>query len=473
VAIPLREGDPPSTRRALAPRHSKFDIRRPVKVHGTLRVPGDKSISHRSLILGALAEGESRVTRILQSADVHSTAGVLRALGAHIPTLSEDFVVRGVGRRGFRAPTTNLDAGNSGTTTRLMAGVVAALPFASTFVGDASLSRRPMRRVAKPLEAMGARIELPAHGGLPMTIHGGTLHELDWTSEVASAQVKSAILLAALTSGVRARVIERERTRDHTERMLAARGVAIRVDEERSDSNVESRVATPDVPGRSSTRDASSSTIDIDANSPLTALDTDVPGDPSSAAFFAGLAALAQGGELRLEGVCMNDTRIGFFRHLELMGASVRRENARDSGGEPVADIVVAPNALRAARIVEHDVPSMVDELPLLACIASRAEGETRITGASELRVMESDRIAAVVANLRAIGVEAEELEDGMVVVGSDRPLRGRIVTHGDHRLAMAFGILGAVDGNALEIDDPACVDVSYPGFWSDLRAVR
>jgi 3-phosphoshikimate 1-carboxyvinyltransferase len=449
-----------------------------VKVHGSLRVPGDKSISHRSLVLGALAEGqgkrESRITRILQSADVHSTAGVLRALGANIPPLSEDFVVRGVGRRGLRAPTTNLDAGNSGTTTRLMAGVVAALPFASTFVGDASLSRRPMRRVAKPLEAMGARFDLPAHGGLPMTIHGGTLHELDWTSEVASAQVKSAILLAALTSGVRARVIERERTRDHTERMLAARGVAIRVGEETSITNVESRVATPDVIAHfSSTRQASSTTIDIDANSPLAALDTDVPGDPSSAAFFGGLAALAQSGELRLEGVCMNDTRIGFFRHLELMGATVRRENARMSGGEPVADIVVAPKALRAARIVEHDVPSMVDELPLLACLATRAEGETRITGASELRVKESDRIAAVVANLRAIGVEAEELADGMVVVGSDRPLRGRVATHGDHRLAMAFGILGAVDGNALEIDDPACVDVSYPGFWSDLAAVR
>lgn len=418
-----------------------------MKVHGSLRVPGDKSISHRSLILGALAEGESRVTRILQSADVHSTAGVLRALGADIPALNEDFRIRGIGRRGFRPPATTLDAGNSGTTTRLMAGVVAALPFASTFVGDASLSRRPMRRVARPLEAMGARFDLPPHGGLPMTIHGGTLHEIDWMSEVASAQVKSAILLAALTSGVRARVIERARTRDHTERMLAARGVAIHVD-------------------------ADTNTIDIDANSPLTALDTDVPGDPSSAAFFGGLAALARGGELRLEGVCMNDTRIGFFRHLELMGATVRRENARVSGGEPVADIVVAPNTLRAARIVEHDVPSMVDELPLLACLATRAEGETRITGASELRVKESDRIAAVVANLRAIGAEAEELEDGMVVVGSDRPLRGRVVTHADHRLAMAFGILGTVDGNALEIDDPACVDVSYPGFWSDLRAV-
>jgi 3-phosphoshikimate 1-carboxyvinyltransferase len=413
-----------------------------VITHGTLRVPGDKSISHRSLILGALAEGESRVTRILQSADVHSTAGILRALGVNLPQLSADFVVKGVGRRGLRTPTTQLDAGNSGTTTRLMAGVVAALPFSSTFIGDASLSRRPMRRVAKPLEAMGARFDLPPHGGLPMTIHGGSLHEIEWTSEVASAQVKSAILLAALTSGVRARVVEPERTRDHTERMLSARGATLRV---------------------------SNATIDLAADSPLTSLDTIVPGDPSSAAFFAGLAAIADGGELRLEGVCMNETRTGFFRRVKDMGATVREENQRVEGGETIADLVVAPGSLRGVTITRDDVPSMVDELPLLACIASRAEGETRITGANELRVKESDRITAVVNNLRAIGVDAEELEDGMVIVGSDRPLSGRVITHGDHRLAMAFGILGAAKGNSIEIDDPACVDVSYPGFWADL----
>lgn len=421
-------------------------------VRGTLRVPGDKSISHRSLILGALAEGETRVTRILQSADVHSTAGILRALGVAVPPLSADFVVKGVGRRGLRAPGVSLDAGNSGTTTRLMAGVVAALPFESTFIGDASLSRRPMRRVAKPLEAMGARFELPQHGGLPMTIHGGALCDIDWTSEVASAQVKSAILLAALTSGVRARVIEPEPTRDHTERMLTARGAAVVV----SAANVLGLAHDGVV-------------IDIEADSSLNGLDTAVPGDPSSAAFFSGLAAIADGGELRLEGVCMNPRRIGFFRTLRAMGVDLREENARMEGGEPIADLVVSPAGLRAATVTREQVPSMVDELPLLACVAARAEGETRITGANELRVKESDRITAVVDNLRAIGVEAEELEDGMTIVGSDRPLRGRVITHGDHRLAMAFGVLGAVGGNAIEIDDPACVDVSYPGFWTDL----
>jgi 3-phosphoshikimate 1-carboxyvinyltransferase len=302
-----------------------------------------------------------------------------------------------------------------------------------------------MRRVARPLEAMGARFDLPAHGGLPMTVHGGSLHDIEWTSEVASAQVKSAILLAALASGVRARVIEPERTRDHTERMLAARGATLSVD---------------------------GSTVTLDANSPLTPLDIRVPGDPSSAAFFAGLAAIARGGELRLEGVCMNDTRTGFFRTLRAMGARVDEENQRVEGGEPVADVIVAPRALRAAVVTREDVPAMVDELPLLACLATRAEGETRITGANELRVKESDRITAVVDNLRAIGADAEELQDGMVIRGSDRPLRGRILTHADHRLAMAFGILGAAEGNEIEVDDPSCVEVSYPGFWSDLERV-
>ena len=416
-----------------------------MKVSGTLRVSGDKSISHRALIFAALSDGESRITDILQSADVHSTAGVLRALGAEIPELSADFVIRGCGRR-LAQPTRDLDCGNSGTTTRLMAGVVAASPIEATFIGDASLSRRPMGRVARPLQAMGARFDLPLHGGLPMTIHGETLREIVWTSEVASAQVKSAILLAGLVSGVRARIIEANKTRDHTERMLEARGADVHVDDE---------------------------SVTIEARSTIRALDTAVPGDPSSAAFFAGLAALADGGELRLERVCVNPTRIGFIEQLRRMGATILEEERRLDGGEWVADLVIAPGALRGGSVAERDVPSMVDELPLLACLATRAVGETVITGASELRVKESDRIAATVGNLRAIGATADELPDGMRIQGSAGPLRGRIVTHGDHRLAMAFGILGAASGNSIEIDDPDCVSVSYPGFWRDLAHVR
>jgi 3-phosphoshikimate 1-carboxyvinyltransferase len=415
-------------------------------VSGTVRVPGDKSISHRSLIFGALAEGESRITNILESADVHSTAGVLRSLGVDIPPLSDRFVIRGVGLRGLRQPLNALDCGNSGTTTRLMAGVVAASPVEATFVGDASLSRRPMRRIARPLEAMGARVELPAHGGLPMTIRGGQLHEIEWASEVASAQIKSAVLLAALVGGVSATVIEPSRTRDHTERMLAARGAHVGVDGAR---------------------------VSLGATSTLAPLDVDVPGDPSSAAFFAALGALASDGEVTLKHVCVNDTRIGFLKQLGRMGARVSIVNRHDEGGEPVADVVISPGRLHGVEVGGSEIPSMIDELPLLACLATRAAGETVITGAAELRVKESDRIAAVVANLRAIGAQAEELPDGMRIIGSPAHLMGRVTTHGDHRLAMAFGILGSIPGNDVSVDDRECVGMSYPGFWGDLQRLR
>lgn len=419
-----------------------------MKVGGSLRVPGDKSISHRSLMLAALGDGESRISGILESADVHSTAGVLRALGADIPALTGDIIVRGVGLRGMRTPIGALDCGNSGTTTRLMAGIVAGLPITATFVGDASLSRRPMRRIAKPLEAMGARLELPPHGGLPMVVRGGALKDLVWHSEVASAQVKSAILLAGVVGGVRTTVDEPEPTRDHTERMLGARGIDI----VRHGTLIE---LAP-------------------AHDCLRSLDTVVPGDPSSAAFFAALAALADEGALSLTDVCVNETRTGFLETLRRMGGTVEFARDRLSGGEWISPVVVRPpsGALRGVEVGADIVPSMIDELPLLACLASRAEGETVITGAAELRVKESDRIAAVVANLRAIGAEASELEDGMRIVGSPSPLRGSIVTHGDHRLAMSFGVLGALPGNDITIDDRDCVAVSYPGFWSDLATV-
>ena len=415
-------------------------------VAGRLRVPGDKSISHRALMLAALGDGTSRISRILESDDVRSTASVLRRLGAEIPPLGPDMSVPGVRLRGLRAPTEVLDCGNSGTTTRLMAGVVAALPVTARFVGDASLSRRPMRRVAKPLEAMGARVDLPAHGGLPMTVQGGALKDLDWKSEVSSAQVKSAILLAGVVGGVRVTIEELAPTRDHTERMLGARGV----DVVRRGTRIE---LAP-------------------AHRCIAAADTLVPGDPSSAAFFAGLAALADGGEVTLEDVCVNETRTGFFDTLRRMGARVEFRRDRLSGGEWISPIVVRPGTLKGIQVGGEIVPTMIDELPLLACVASRAEGETVITGAAELRVKESDRIAAVVANLRAIGADASELEDGMRIVGSRSPLRGSIETHGDHRLAMSFGILGALPGNEIRIDDRECVAVSYPSFWSDLTTI-
>ncbi len=416
-----------------------------MNVHGTVRVPGDKSISHRALILAALGAGASTIRGILDSHDVRSTASVLRALGVDVPALGPELTVHGVGGEGLRAPGRDLDCGNSGTTTRLMAGVVAARPFTSRFVGDRSLSKRPMRRVIRPLEAMGARIHCERGDGLPMVVYGGGLHGVAWRTEVASAQIKSAILLAGLVAGVPVSVSEPMRSRDHTERMLAARGVDVR------------------------TRDGA---IALSPTATLPAADVDVPADPSSAAFFAALAAMAQGGELLLRGVCVNPSRTGFVQLLRRMGARVEFVEETTRGGEPVADLRVTPDALVGADVAGDEVPSMIDELPLAACLAARAEGTTRITGAGELRVKESDRIATVVENLRAVGVEAEELPDGMIVHGTRAPLHGQIAARGDHRIAMAFGILGASAGAEIAIDDRACVDVSFPGFWELLAGV-
>ena len=417
-----------------------------LRVEGELTVPGDKSISHRSLICAALAEGTSRVRAVLQSADVHSTAGVLRALGVEIPSLGDDVVIQGVGLRGLRDPSADLDCGNSGTSTRLLAGVVAGAGVVGRFVGDASLSRRPMRRIARPLAAMGATVELPEHGGLPMTVRGAQLSDVEWVNETGSAQVKSCIMFAALCAGVEAKVVESPRSRDHTERMLASQGADVWVNEQ---------------------------SVLLHPVARLTPLDVVVPGDPSSAAFFAALAALAPRGQLLLRRVCVNDTRIGFLAALREMGASIALDDRERVAGEWIADVRVEGGAtLRGISIGREAIPTLIDELPLVACLAAYAEGETRVTGAAELRVKESDRIAVVVGNLRALGAEADELPDGFVVRGTAPTLRGRVVTHGDHRMAMAFGILGALPGNDIEIDDRDCVAVSYPAFWSDLAAV-
>ncbi|MEO6864503.1 MAG: 3-phosphoshikimate 1-carboxyvinyltransferase [Gemmatimonadaceae bacterium] len=416
-------------------------------VRGIVRVPGDKSISHRSLILAALSDGTSAISGLLRSADVDSTASVLKALGVQIEPRGETVTVRGRGLRGLLVPRSPLDCGNSGTTARLMAGVLAAHPFDSTLTGDASLSRRPMRRATEPLEQMGAHFTFEGVAdGLPLTIHGGTLASIGWHSRNASAQIKSAILLAALNAQVGASVTEPRRSRDHTERMLAARGVPIVVD---------------------------GNSISIGAARSISAMDVHVPGDPSSAAFFVALAALFPGRSIDLPGVCVNPTRTGFLSVVQRMGATVSIDDADDSGGEPTGTIrATGTDSLYGVSIGADEIPSMIDEIPMLACLAARARGETVITGASELRVKESDRISAVVKNLRAIGVEADERPDGMTILGSQEPLSGTVETHGDHRLAMAFGVLAAVPGNALEIDTPDCVSVSYPAFWSDLQRV-
>ncbi|HYW31938.1 MAG TPA: 3-phosphoshikimate 1-carboxyvinyltransferase [Gemmatimonas sp.] len=415
-------------------------------VQGTIRVPGDKSISHRALIFAALATGTSRVRDILQSADVSATAAALRALGAPLPPLSSDMIVTGVGIEALHSPAAPLDCANSGTTTRLLAGLVAGIDgCVARFEGDESLSRRPMARVSRPLEAMGARFAFEGpdgHRGLPMRVSGAALAPIQWSSEHASAQIKGAILLAALASGVEAEITEPERSRDHSERMLIARGVALEVVDRK---------------------------VRIAPSQRLQPLDISVPADPSSSAFFAALAAMADEGQLRLTDVCLNPTRTGAFDVLQRMGAAIAFQDQRDAGGEPIGTLVVQPSRLHGTRIEGSEIPRCIDELPLLACVAARAAGETVIADAAELRVKESDRIHAVVDNLRRLGVDAEERADGMRIVGSARPLAGHVVTHGDHRLAMAFGILAACPGNSITIDDPACVAVSYPGFWDDL----
>lgn len=425
-------------------------VRARLIVRGEIRVPGDKSISHRALILAALATGPSRIQAILESADVEATARALRALGVPIPPLGPDITVNGSGIDALQAPSVALDCANSGTTTRLLAGLIAGLAGRSArFEGDASLSRRPMRRVAAPLRAMGASVEFAGpdgHEGLPMCVTGEVLHSIVWENAHASAQVKGAVLLAGLTAGVPVEVREPSRSRDHSERMLAARGVAL---------------------------EAFAGGVRLAGAQRVLPLDTVVPADPSSAAFFVALGALADDGELRLPDVCLNPTRTGALDVLVRMGVPLRLEDERVIGGETVGTVIVRPGPLHATRISGDEIPRCIDELPLLACVAACAEGETYIADASELRVKESDRITAVVDNLRALGVEAEEYTDGMRVVGSTRPLRGRVVTHGDHRLAMAFGVLAARPGNKIIVDDPGCVSVSYPGFWSDLaRAI-
>ncbi|MDB4884742.1 MAG: 3-phosphoshikimate 1-carboxyvinyltransferase [Gemmatimonadetes bacterium] len=415
-------------------------------VAGEVRVPGDKSISHRALICASLATGTSRIRGILRSADVLSTAEVLRALGVAIPELTDDVSIQGVGPAGLRSPGGAADCGNSGTTARLMAGVVAGAGLDVTFTGDASLSRRPMRRVKRPLEAMGASVELPPHGGLPMRVRGTALHDLVWEGEIASAQVKSCILLASLCASVEVTVREPEKSRDHTERMLAAMGAEVWVNDD---------------------------SVILFAGQTLTAMEIVVPGDPSSASFFAALAALAPAGDLWLRDVGLNDTRTGFLGALRDMGARVDLSGSTMRNGEYVGDLhVLGGEVLRGITVEREAIPRLIDELPLLACVAAYCDGTTTVTGAAELRVKESDRIAAVVGNLSALGADISELEDGFVVRGTRPRLRGTVTTHGDHRLAMAFGILAALPGNEIAIDDRDCVAVSYPTFWADLHRV-
>jgi 3-phosphoshikimate 1-carboxyvinyltransferase len=424
-------------------------------VQGDVRVPGDKSVTHRALMLAAATSGESRLRGLLAGEDCRSTASVLRALGCDIPDLPTDageIVVRSRGFGCWSAPAAALDCGNSGTTARLMMGLLAGRPFCAELTGDESLRSRPMRRVTEPLAEMGARVrEIERPDRLPLEICGGGLRGIDHVSPRASAQIKSAVLLAGISAGVPVTVREPIQSRDHSERMLAAMG-----------ATVDARF---DEAGRWSV----SLTPPAEALRPL---DVDVPGDFSSAAFLLALALLADDGELRIRNVGLNPTRTGFLDTIREMGGVVGVESPRSAAGEPVGDLVVRPSALAGTEIGGGRVPAMIDEIPVLAVLAARASGETVVRGAGELRAKESDRIAVMVANLRAVGVEAEELPDGLIVRGSDRPLAGRVLVHHDHRIAMAFAVLAAQPGNQIELDHPEVVAISYPGFWEILDSL-
>ncbi len=414
---------------------------------GVFTVPGDKSITHRALMLAALADGDCRFEGALAAGDTRATASCLRALGVRVSALQEGRGAWVVGRglRPFRRSAKQLDARNSGTTARLLMGLLAAHPFASTLTGDASLRRRPMARIAEPLEEMGARITM-RDGRLPLAIRGGKLRPLDYTTRVASAQVKTALLFAGLAGGVRVSVTEPVRSRDHTERMLSYLG-------------------------RGMWGVGRGNTFTLEPPDAVPAFGGAIPGDFSSAAYLVG-AALLLGKEVRVVGVNVNPTRTGFLRALGTMGASVELADQYESLGEPVATLTHIPRPTPHApvSVASEDVPAMVDEIPLLACVASRAEGTSVFRGVGELRVKESDRLALVARNLGALGVKAWAEGDTLWVEGTDVPPKGRVETAGDHRLAMSFAVLGAIKGAKVGIDDRRCVAISYPRFFDDLK---
>ena len=408
-------------------------------LRGELDIPGDKSVSHRSVMFAALADGVSKIDGFLEGEDTRATAKVFAQLGVKIETPSpSQRIVHGVGIDGLQAPQGPLDCGNAGTGMRLLAGLLAAQKFDSTLIGDESLSKRPMRRVSVPLAEMGAQIDTEEGGLPPLRIHGGRrLHGIDFVSPVASAQVKSAVLLAGLYAEGETSVREPHPTRDYTERMLSAFGVQIEFS-----------------PGHARLR----------GGQRLRATDIAVPADFSSAAFFLVAASIVPGSELRLRAVGLNPRRTGLLAALRLMGADIREENPSEHGGEPVADLVVRYAPLRGIEVPEELVPDMIDEFPVLFVAAACADGPTLVRGAAELRVKESDRLAAMANGLRALGLRVDETPDGATIFPGALQ-GGRIDSHGDHRIAMSFAVAAQVAEGEVEIGDVANVATSFPDF--------
>ncbi len=418
-----------------------FHIQNGGCLQGEARVPGDKSMSHRSIMLGSLAEGVTHVKGFLEAEDALATLQAFRDMGVQIEgPVNGELIIHGVGKHGLKAPKNDLYLGNSGTSMRLLSGLLAGQPFNSVLTGDKSLSGRPMKRVTEPLAKMGADIKTTEKGTAPLVITGraGQLNGIDYTMPMASAQVKSCLILAGLYAQGETSVTEPAPTRDHTERMLA--GFSYPVKKE-------------------------GSKVTVTADGKLTAADIDVPSDISSAAFFLVGASIAEGSDLLLKHVGINPTRTGVIDILRLMGANIEVLNEREVGGEPVADLRVRSSPLKGIDIPEELVPLAIDEFPVLFVAAACAEGQTRLTGAEELRVKESDRIQVMADGLQLLGVDAVPTADGMVIQGGGKIGGGTVTSHGDHRIAMAFSIAGLRASAPITVLDCANVNTSFPEF--------
>ncbi len=414
---------------------------------GEVQIPGDKSISHRSVMFASLSQGTTRISHFLEGADCLSTISCFRKMGIEIEnTASENglVTVHGKGLHGLQAPADILDVGNSGTTTRLMSGVLAGQRFTSQVDGDDSIRTRPMKRIMTPLAQMGAQIEsLKGNGCAPLQITGSQLKAIHYQSPVASAQVKSCVLLAGLYADGITSVTEPALSRNHTELMLRSFGADLR-----SEGLTASIVPEPNLHA-----------IDL----------IQVPGDISSAAYFIAAALLVPGSEVLVQNVGVNPTRDGLLRVCEAMGADITRLNERESAGEPVCDLLVKSSSLKAVTIEGDIIPTLIDEIPMIAVMAAAAEGTTVIRDAAELKVKESDRIAVMAQNLKAMGVDMEPTDDGMIIHGG-KPLQGALIdSHKDHRIAMSFAVASLIAEGTTTIKDADCVDISYPAFYEDL----
>ncbi|HBQ26067.1 MAG TPA: 3-phosphoshikimate 1-carboxyvinyltransferase [Syntrophomonas sp.] len=421
-------------------------ISRAKPLKGEITVAADKSISHRAVIFSALARGESVIRNLLQAEDIQSTCRCIKNLGVDIQERNSTLLIKGGGLQGLKEPDRVLDCGNSGTTIRLLTGVLSAQPFFSVLVGDHSLNQRPMRRVMEPMELMGAELQGRQGGNYPpLAIKGGKLKGINYLSPVASAQVKTAILLAALNAEGVTEIWEPEKSRDHSENMLAAMGASIKVDGLR---------------------------IHLQPGKELSAQEFQVPGDISAAAFFLVASTIVAGSELKICDIGVNPTRTGIIQALQQMGANIKLENQRTIGGEIIADIIVRASQLKGTKVEGEIIPRLIDELPVLAVAMALAEGESEVREAGELRIKETDRIAAICNELGKMGVAITELEDGFRIKGNKQLYGTRVDSHGDHRIAMSLAVAALVAEGETIIGNAGAVSISFPTFWDTLEKI-